>query len=87
MTDVEALAPYLNETAVGILNPHVNVPVIQGVAEMSKVDEPTTVPKAEHSDEASFSDSSPDPDEQNSIQENAQVQKRKGGRKPVCFHT
>lgn len=43
-----------------------------------------TVPKTEHSDEGSFSDTSPEADEQSFIQEHAQVQKRKGGRKPVC---
>lgn len=42
-----------------------------------------TVPKTEHSEEASFSETSPEPDEQSFMQENVPVQKRKGGRKPV----
>ena len=50
---------------------------------MSAADELPTVPKTEHSDEGSYLDTSPEPDEQSLIQESAQVQKRKGGRKPV----
>lgn len=42
-----------------------------------------TVPKTEHSDEGSFSETSPEVDEQSFMQENVQVQKRKGGRKPI----
>ena len=48
------------------------------------------VPKTEHSRDGSMSsiESSPEPevDEQTSMNlENVQVQKRKGGRKPVCL--
>ena len=51
---------------------------------MSTIDEaPAAVPKIEHFEEESFSESSPDPEEQSLTQEPAQVQKRKGGRKPV----
>ena len=52
-------------------------------ADMSNVEDLVTVRKTEHSDEGSFSETSPEADEQSFIQENAQVQKRKGGRKPV----
>ena len=52
---------------------------------MSNVEEPDTIPKAEPSDLESFSESSPEPDDPQFIQEAAQVQKRKGGRKPVCL--
>ena len=51
---------------------------------MSNEEEPIAIPKAEHSDLESFSESSPEPDDPHFIQEVAQVQKRKGGRKPVC---
>lgn len=50
---------------------------------MSTVEEVAAAPKTEHSEEGSFSDTSPEVDEQNFVPENAQVQKRKGGRKPV----
>lgn len=50
---------------------------------MSNVEEVAAAPKTEHSEEGSFSDTSPEVDEQNFVPENAQVQKRKGGRKPV----
>ena len=54
---------------------------------MSGVDEPNAVPKVEHfEDEDSFDseqDQEQEPDGQNHAQEVAQVQKRKGGRKPV----
>lgn len=51
---------------------------------MSNVGEPAPIPKAENSDLESFSESSPEPDDPNFIREEvAQVQKRKGGRKPV----
>ena len=53
---------------------------------MSNEEEPIAIPKAEHSDLESFSESSPEPDDPHFIQEVAQVQKRKGGRKPVCPH-
>ena len=52
---------------------------------MSNVEEPDAVPKAEPSDLESFSESSPEPDDPQFIQEVAQVQKRKGGRKPVSL--
>ncbi len=51
---------------------------------MSSIGEAPPAPKAEHSEEESFSESSPEIDEQNYVQEVTQVQKRKGGRKPVC---
>lgn len=51
---------------------------------MSIVEDSTAIPKAEHSDLESFSESSPEPDDPHFIQEVAQTQKRKGGRKPVC---
>lgn len=47
------------------------------------VEDLVAVPKTEHSEDGSFSETSPEPDEQSFIQESAQVQKRKGGRKPV----
>ena len=51
---------------------------------MSTVDDVApAVPKIEHFEEESFSESSPEPEEQSLTQEPAQVQKRKGGRKPV----
>lgn len=50
---------------------------------MSIVEEAAPIPKTEHSELESFSESSPEPDDPNFIQEVAQVQKRKGGRKPV----
>ena len=50
---------------------------------MSTIEDVPPVPKVEHFEEESFSESSPDPEEQSLTQEPAQVQKRKGGRKPV----
>lgn len=55
---------------------------------MSALDDPPVPPppKTEDVDEESFSDSSQDfdgLDQYNGAQETAQVQKRKGGRKPV----
>ena len=50
---------------------------------MSAIDDAPAVPKIEHFEEESFSESSPDPEEQSLTQEATQVQKRKGGRKPV----
>ena len=50
---------------------------------MSAIEDVTPVPKIEHFEEESFSESSPEPEEQSLTQEPAQVQKRKGGRKPV----
>ena len=57
---------------------------------MSNIDDISTLPKTEPSREGSFSlssSSSPEPelDGQASLAENVQVQKRKGGRKPVCL--
>ena len=50
---------------------------------MSTIEDVPPVPKVEHFEEESFSESSPDPEEQSLTQEPTQVQKRKGGRKPV----
>ena len=50
---------------------------------MSSVDDVPPVPKVEPFDEDDFSDDSQEPDGLNHAQEIAQVQKRKGGRKPV----
>ncbi|KAL6713346.1 hypothetical protein ACLMJK_008811 [Lecanora helva] len=50
---------------------------------MSTVSDIPPVPKLEPFDEESFSESSPEPEEQSLTQEPAQVQKRKGGRKPI----
>lgn len=72
----EAVADRLNHVVAGTL---VTLPSV----DMSNVEDLVTVPKTEHSDEGSFSETSPEADEQSYIQENAQVQKRKGGRKPV----
>lgn len=70
------LVERLNHVVAGTLTPLPS-------ADMSIVEDLVTVPKTEHSDEGSFSETSPEADEQSFIQENAQVQKRKGGRKPV----
>lgn len=53
-------------------------------AGMSNLEDIPQVPKIEPFEEESFSESSPEPEEQSLTQEPAQVQKRKGGRKPVC---
>jgi len=53
-------------------------------AGMSNLEDIPPVPKIEPFEEESFSESSPEPEEQSLTQEPAQVQKRKGGRKPVC---
>ena len=50
---------------------------------MSNIEDVPPVPKIEPFEEESFSESSPEPEEQSLTQEPAQVQKRKGGRKPV----
>ena len=52
---------------------------------MSGVEDTPALPKAEHSREASSSSiaSTPEPDAETFNQEHVQVQKRKGGRKPV----
>jgi len=50
---------------------------------MSSVDDPPQIPKVETFEEEDFSDDSNAEDDQNTAQEPAQVQKRKGGRKPV----
>lgn len=51
---------------------------------MSHVEEPDPIPKTENSEVESFSDSSAEPDDPNFIHEEVtQVQKRKGGRKPI----
>lgn len=53
---------------------------------MSNIEDVPPVPKIEPFEEESFSESSPEPEEQSLTQEPAQVQKRKGGRKPVEDH-
>ena len=50
---------------------------------MSNIGDSNAVPKTEPYEEDEFSDSDQEPDGQNNAQEPAQVQKRKGGRKPV----
>lgn len=51
---------------------------------MSTIEDAPPVPKIEPFEEESFSESSPEPEDQSIGQEPAaQVQKRKGGRKPV----
>jgi len=79
------LAPYLNEGVVGSLD---SDPTYYS-KDMQTVEDLTVVPKTEHSRDGSLSsiESSPDPeiDEQTPVNESVQVQKRKGGRKPVCL--
>lgn len=81
---MRTLAPFLDEQAIGSLNRVVVNNADTGGLGMSSIEEAPTAPKAEHSDEESFSESSPEIDEHNFVQEVTQVQKRKGGRKPVC---
>ena len=50
---------------------------------MSNIEDLPAVPKIEPFEEESFSGSSPEPEEQSLTQEPTEVQKRKGGRKPV----
>lgn len=50
---------------------------------MSNLEDIPPLPKIEPFEEESFSESSPEPEEQSLTQEPVQVQKRKGGRKPV----
>lgn len=50
---------------------------------MSDVDGGSAVPKVEPYEEDEFSDSDQEPEDPSNTQEPAQVQKRKGGRKPV----
>ncbi len=84
----EALAPFLDYPS-GSWNRFNGVAVTshseRSNLEMSGVDDTPAPPKAEHSREASSSSitSTPEPDAETFIQEHAQVQKRKGGRKPV----
>ena len=52
-------------------------------ADMSSVDEPNAVPKVEQFEDEDSFDSDQEPDGHNHAPEAAQVQKRKGGRKPV----
>ena len=78
-----ALAPFLSEITGGSSASLVSSGAISHVVNMSKVENLTTVPKTENSGESSFSETSIEPDEHSFMQENAQVQKRKGGRKPV----
>ena len=80
----ETLAPFWNEQVIGGLNRVVddNNADTGGVG-MSSIEQVPAAPKAEHSDEDSFSESSPELDEHSFVQEVTQIQKRKGGRKPV----
>ena len=50
---------------------------------MSSVDGGSAVPKVEPFEEDEFSDSDQAPEDHTNPQEPAQIQKRKGGRKPV----
>jgi hypothetical protein len=52
---------------------------------MQAVEDCTLIPKTEHSRDGSIS--SPEVDGQISVAENVQVQKRKGGRKPVGLNS
>ena len=54
---------------------------------MSSLDDIPPVPKVEQSDDEEFEDSSPEAEDHNLTQEVTQVQKRKGGRKPVSLLT
>lgn len=86
---VGALAPYLDYPggSCNRFNDLARPPHLQGsnLEDMSGVEDTPAVPKAEHSREPSSSSvaSTPEPDAEIFAQENAQVQKRKGGRKPV----
>ena len=53
------------------------------LVDMSDVDGGSAVPKVEPYEEDEFSDSDQEPEDPSNTQEPAQVQKRKGGRKPV----
>jgi len=78
------LAPYLNEGVVGSLDSSSTY-----YSDMQTVEDLTVIPKTEHSRDGSISsvESSPEPevDEHTLVNENVQVQKRKGGRKPVSL--
>ena len=82
MTDSTILAPFLDNNLIGTFEG------CQTTVDMSNVEDVSAVPKTEHSREGSFSSQASSPelelDEHTSIAENVQVQKRKGGRKPVC---
>ena len=52
---------------------------------MSNLEDILPVPKVEHSEEEDFDESSNEADDPNLAQEPIQVQKRKGGRKPVSI--
>lgn len=52
---------------------------------MSGLEAMPPVPKVEHSEEEEFDESSNEADDPSLTQEPAQVQKRKGGRKPVSI--
>ena len=77
-----ALAPYLTGGVIGRLDRGG-----PGSVAMEPIDELPLIPKTEYSREASLSsiESSPEPDidDPTTAPENVQVQKRKGGRKPV----
>jgi len=83
LTRMRTLAPFLDEQVIGRLNRVVVDNADTYGVGMSSIEDAPTAPKAEHSDEESFSESSPEIDEQNFVREVTQVQKRKGGRKPV----
>ena len=76
------MAPFLDDRYLGSFDSS------DTTVDMSSVEDSLAVPKTEPSREGSFtsSDSSPEPepDEQTLLAGHAQVQKRKGGRKPVC---
>ena len=83
--------PYLNQPTehtllshIGSFQTHLSIYLYSPSVGMSTIEDVPPVPKVEHFEEESFSESSPDPEEQSLTQEPAQVQKRKGGRKPVC---
>ena len=52
---------------------------------MSGLEDMPPVPKVEHSEDEEFDESSNEADDTGLAQEPAQVQKRKGGRKPVSI--
>ena len=84
MTRIRTLAPFLDEQVIGRFNRVLDDNSDNYGVGMSSIGEAPTAPKAEHSDEESFSESSPEDNEPNFAQEVPQVLKRKGGRKPVC---
>ena len=84
MAGSKALAPYVGTDLIGRIGDfHSPSP------EMQDVEELPVVPKTEHSREGSVSsidsDLEPELDGQTTATDNVQVQKRKGGRKPVSL--